>query len=101
MEKQRKISVGIIGVGHWGLNILRNFVRHQQMRLLYVCDASEDALVKAAHLIPDNCKCVKDAAMVFDDPEVDAVAIVTPTSTHFELTRAALSAGKHVYCEKP
>jgi predicted dehydrogenase len=52
-------------------------------------------------LMPVGCSGVKDFSLVLEDQAVDAIAILTPTSTHFELARAALKAGKHVYCEKP
>lgn len=101
MNSNSTITVGIIGLGHWGLNILRNFINHPRIRVRYICDPSEKALKRAAQLVTEKCTCVTEASLVIEDPEVDAVAIVTPTSTHFELTRAALQAGKHVYCEKP
>jgi predicted dehydrogenase len=101
VNSNETITIGIIGLGHWGLNILRNFINHPRIRVRYICDSSEKALTRAARLLSGECSCVKDASLILGDPEVDAVAIVTPTSTHFALTRAALLAGKHVYCEKP
>ncbi len=101
MNSNSKISLGIIGLGHWGLNILRNFANHPRIDIRYVCDPSDKAIARSSHLLPEKCLCVKETSQVIDDPDVDAVAIVTPTSTHFGLTKAALTAGKHVYCEKP
>ena len=101
LNSKEILTVGIIGLGHWGLNILRNFINHPRIRVRYICDPSEKALKRAAHLIPEYCVRATDAYSIFENPGVDAVAIVTPTSTHFELTHAALLAGKHVYCEKP
>lgn len=101
MKTTSTITIGIIGLGHWGLNVLRAFSVHKRIKVKYICDSSENAFAKAAHLIPEKSISIKDATLLINDPEVDAVVIVTPTSTHFELARAALLAGKHVYCEKP
>jgi predicted dehydrogenase len=101
MNTNSKITIGIIGIGHWGLNILRNFANHPGVTVRSICDLSESALARAAQLIPEKCACFTDACRIIEDPDLDAVVIVTPTSTHFELTKAALTAGKHVYCEKP
>ncbi len=96
-----KISIGVIGVGHWGLNILRNFANHPLIRIAAICDASEPALTRAKLMLHIECEYVTDPAKIMDHPDIDAVVIITPTETHFKLTKAALEAGKHVYCEKP
>lgn len=101
MTTNSTITIGIIGLGHWGLNVLRNFINHPRINIRYICDPSKEALARASHFVPHTCSCVTEASRVIDDSDVDAIAIVTPTSTHFELTKAALMAGKHVYCEKP
>ena len=96
-----KIILGVIGLGHWGPNVVRNFFNSNRVRLKYLCDVNEGAFTKVAGLVRYPCEMVTDPAIVFQDPEVQAVAIVTPASTHFELAKKALLAGKHVFCEKP
>jgi len=101
MDANSKLGVGVIGIGHWGPNIVRSFATNRRVHLVSVCDAREAAFAKIAHLLYNGCRRVTDPSSVFESSDVDAVAIVTPASTHFELVKAALLAGKHVFCEKP
>ncbi|MBZ5559479.1 MAG: Gfo/Idh/MocA family oxidoreductase [Acidobacteriia bacterium] len=94
------INVGIIGLGYWGPNLLRNFADAAGARVTVVCDRDAARLAAAAARYP-GVAATRDAREVFDDPGVDAVAIATPVSTHFELAMRALAAGKHVLVEKP
>ena len=94
------IGVGIIGLGYWGPNLLRNFADLDAARVVCVSDLQADRLAAAAARYP-GVRTTRDAAELFKDPAVDAVAIATPVSTHFELAMAALQAGKHVFVEKP
>lgn len=96
-----KLGIGVIGLGHWGPNIVRNIVTNPRLRLVAVCDKDDGAYRRVAHLTPPDCPFVTDATAVFENPQVDAVAVVTPASQHSDLTRRGLIAGKHVYCEKP
>lgn len=95
------MNVGIIGLGHWGPNIVRNLAKHPRVCLKYVCDLSESAFKRVEGLLPSGCKCVTEASVVIKASDIDCVAIVTPASTHYGLTREALRAKKHVFCEKP
>jgi predicted dehydrogenase len=99
-DKER-IVIGVIGLGHWGPNVARNFFSHNRVKLKYLCDINEAAFTKVVGFVRYPCEMVTDPAIVFQDPEVHAVAIVTPASTHYELAKKALLAGKHVFCEKP
>ena len=101
MSNYKKIKVGVVGVGHWGPNIIRNFAEHDRVDLSYICDLSDLGHEKVARFIPKHCRRSNNAQEVFDSPEIDAVAIVTPPTTHFDLVKGALEAGKHVFCEKP
>jgi len=101
MFLNEKLTTAIIGVGHWGPNIIRNFINHPEVQLKYICDIDSKAIERIRDRIPMECQFLTDATMIFNDPDVDAVAIVTPSSTHYDLTKEALIAGKHVFCEKP
>ncbi|MDQ3817290.1 MAG: Gfo/Idh/MocA family oxidoreductase [Acidobacteriota bacterium] len=91
------ISVAVIGCGHWGKNLVRNF--NQLGALKMVCEPSEAGRNLARELAP-GATVVEDAEMVWRS-SVDGVVIATPVETHCALTRQALRAGKDVFCEKP
>ncbi len=93
-----EFKVGVLGLGHWGPNLIRNF--HALGALGAFCDADAAALEKSAALYPD-AKPYGDAARIIDDPLLSAVVIATPAVTHGALARRALEAGKHVFVEKP
>ena len=94
------IKIGLIGYGYWGPNLARNFNANPELELSVICDFSEDRLQAAAALYP-NIKFVRNTDELWRDPELDAVAIATPVSTHFELAKNALRSAKHVWLEKP
>jgi predicted dehydrogenase len=94
------INIGVIGCGYWGPNLVRNFSEVSGAKVKTVSDFRLELLTKMqarypAIQITTNCQ------DIFDDPEIDAVAIATPVSTHYDLALAALKAGKHVMVEKP
>jgi predicted dehydrogenase len=94
------MKIGVIGYGYWGPNIVRNFNSIEEARVVSVCDRDPAALTRAQKTNPD-LKIVKESNDIVNSPGVDAVAIVTPVSSHFELARKALENGKHVFVEKP
>jgi predicted dehydrogenase len=94
------LKLGVIGYGYWGPNVVRNFSSQPDCRVVAVADRSPKALEQVASRYP-AVRCIADAAEVLTSPEIDAVAIVTPVSTHYDLARAALENGKHVFVEKP
>lgn len=94
-------TVNFIGLGHWGPNLVRAFINSQRARVGMVCDLSESRLDTVRRNISQSIRCTTDSRAAAIDPEADAVVIATPTDTHFALTKAALSAGKHVLVEKP
>ena len=89
--------MAVIGAGHWGRNLVRNF--SALGALSAVCD--KDSAVRDALELPDGVRWETDPAVLFSDPCIHAVAIATPAATHGALTRQALDAGKHVFVEKP
>jgi predicted dehydrogenase len=96
----RVISVAVIGLGYWGPNLVRNLSACSRFRLAQLCDANPARLDFVGVQFPSATRTV-NAGDVFADTSVDAVAIVTPVGTHYDLARAALEAGKHVLVEKP
>jgi predicted dehydrogenase len=94
------IGFGIVGYGYWGPNLARNFSAVQACHLAVICDQSEKRLAAAARAFP-ACKLTQRFEDVLGDPNVHAVAIATPASTHFHLANLALLAGKDVLVEKP
>lgn len=96
----RLIGVGIIGLGYWGPNLLRNFVECDGAQVRIACDWRAERLAALAGRYP-GVPMTREVNDVLTHLGVDAVAIATPVSTHFDLAMAALKAGKHVLVEKP
>ena len=94
------IKFGVIGYGYWGPNVVRNLDRLDETKVVAVCDQSAAARRKAAKAYP-GVLVTDDAAALMSSPEIDAIAVVTPVWTHYELAKAALQNGKHVFVEKP
>ena len=94
------VRVGVIGYGYWGPNIVRNLSGLENCELAAVCDKSPVALKRVTRAYP-GVHATTDFTDVLKSPDIDAVAVVTPVWTHFELAKAALNHGKHVFVEKP
>ena len=94
------IRVGVIGYGYWGPNLVRNFMAAQGSAVTRVCDLRKERLSSLGKQYP-ALKTGTDSSDLINDPQVDAVVIATPVSSHFELAMSALKAGKHVLVEKP
>src|SRR5664279_4049347 len=94
------ISFGVIGYGYWGPNIVRNLDSLEKACVSVISDKLPAARARAqkAH---HGIRVTADASEVISSTEIDAVAIITPVWTHFELAKAALENGKHVFVEKP
>jgi predicted dehydrogenase len=94
------IRVAVVGYGYWGPPVARNFHSLDDCELAVISDRCTDALRRAKQAYPD-VQVTQDASDVITSPNVDAVAVVTPVWTHYELAKAALENGKHVFVEKP
>ncbi len=94
------IHAGVIGYGYWGPNIVRNFFSIDGFCVRAVCDKNPDSLAKVKKAYP-SVLATPEAQDILESSDIDAVAIVTPVWSHFELAKAALSNGKHVFVEKP
>ncbi len=94
------IRVGVIGYGYWGPNIVRNFQQTEGSRVVAVCDKSDKSLRRAQQAYPE-LRVSSNADDLLTATDIDAIAVVTPVWTHFELAKKALENGKHVFVEKP
>jgi predicted dehydrogenase len=94
------IKVAVVGAGHWGPNLIGNFHNHDRSEVAWVIDRDEARLDAVRTRFPD-IHAGTEISSALDAPDVDAIVIATPTSTHYEIASAALRAGKHVLVEKP
>jgi len=94
------IGIGVIGFGYWGPNLVRNFSELQKSKVLAICDARPERL-KSAQLRYPGVETTNDFRELMDHRGIDAIAIATPVSSHYELAMESLKAGKHVLVEKP
>jgi predicted dehydrogenase len=94
------VRFGVVGYGYWGPNIVRNLDQLEGSKVTAVSDKSLIALKRAAKAYP-NVAVLADSADVISSSDIDAIAVVTPVWTHYELAKAALENGKHVFVEKP
>ena len=94
------VRVAVVGLGYWGPNLVRNLHEVDSAEAVVVCDARSSSVDTIRRRFP-ALRGTTRFEDVLADPEVDAVAIATPVSTHFPLAEAALKAGKHVFVEKP
>jgi predicted dehydrogenase len=94
------INISVVGYGYWGPNIVRNFNSIKDARVISVCDNNPEVLKNIQANYP-TIQTITDSNKLISSPDIDAVAIVTPVFTHFELAKLALQNGKHVFVEKP
>ena len=94
------VKFGVVGYGYWGPNVVRNLDRLDETKVVAVCDKSTAARRKVAKAYPDVLV-TGDPTELMTSPEIDAIAVVTPVWTHYELAKAALQNGKHIFVEKP
>lgn len=94
------LKMGVIGYGYWGPNIVRNFNTANGSQVVMVCDMNKQVLSKVKKNYP-SVNVTSEVSDLIKSPDVDAIAIVTPVFTHYELAQKALEGGKHVFIEKP
>jgi len=94
------IKLGIIGYGYWGPNLVRNFTNTDGCLVTHICDLDTKKLEIAKKIYPsiDTTSSIDE---IFSNPQIDAVVIATPVSTHFDLALKALESSKHILVEKP
>jgi predicted dehydrogenase len=99
-EQNEPVRLGVAGLGYWGPNLARNFAAIPGCELAWLCDASEQARGRLQPSFPE-ARATGDLEDLLRDPELDAVALATPVSTHAELAVRVARAGKHCFVEKP
>ena len=95
-----RVRVGVVGLGYWGPNLVRVIHESAAAEVAWMCDLRPELLEALGRRFP-AVRQTRDVDEMLEDESVDAVAVVTPVSTHHELAMRALNAGKHVFVEKP
>jgi predicted dehydrogenase len=100
----RKVPVGVIGLGTWGREILNTLAVVEDLDVIAdvvaICDTYPASVRRAASLAPKAIQ-TEDYKTILANKDVKSVIISTPTYQHKDIVLAALTAGKHVYCEAP
>jgi predicted dehydrogenase len=99
-SSKRTIKVGVVGCGYWGPNLIRNLRQASDCHLKVICDTSEQRL-KHMRKLHQDVATTNAYADLLQDAELDAIVVATPVRFHYEMAKAALAAGKHVFVEKP
>ena len=94
------MKIGVLGLGYWGPNLVRNFLSTNGVENVVCCDLQEKRIDQIRKRFPgvEVCQSVED---ILRRSDVEAVAVATPVSTHFALGMRVLQAGKHLLVEKP
>jgi predicted dehydrogenase len=93
------MKIGVVGLGYWGPNLVRNFLSHKLVEKVIACDFDKDRLTMikskfySIETTNEYCKLLES--------DIDAIAIATPVDSHYDLAKKALEAGKHIWVEKP
>ena len=94
------MNFGVIGYGYWGPNVVRNLANLDGSHVVAIADLSPNARKRAQKAYP-GVHVTSDASEVITSTKIDAIAVISPVWTHYELAKAALNNGKHVFVEKP
>jgi predicted dehydrogenase len=94
------VRVGVVGLGYWGPNLIRNLHEIPEAEATWMCDMRPDALATLGRRFP-AVRQTRHLDEMLEDETLDAVAVVTPVATHYDLAMRVLEAGRHVYVEKP
>lgn len=93
------MKVGVIGLGYWGPNLVRNFLAHKDVKKVVACDIRENRLQLIKEKFP-AAELTTDCQGVINS-DADIIVISTPVDTHYKLAKKALESGKHIWVEKP
>lgn len=94
------IRFGVVGYGYWGPNIVRNLEQLEETEVVAVCDKSPASRRRVQKSHP-TVYVTGDCGELMSNPDIDAIAVITPVWTHYEIAKLALQNGKHVFVEKP
>jgi len=94
------LSIGVVGCGYWGPNLIRNFSSLPECRMKWVCDTDEKRLSHMKRLYP-GVEATRDYGELVADKDLDAIVVATPVYLHHEMAKKSLEAGKHTFIEKP
>ncbi len=97
---ENKVKFGVIGYGYWGPNIVRNLAGMDGSCVRAIAELNPSARLRAQKAYP-GVHVTANTSDVLSSVEIDAIAVITPVWTHYELVKAALENGKHVFVEKP
>ena len=105
---RESIGIGVIGMGWMGVahsrsyrNVLERFPDLQLQPGLIACADEVESRGEAARERFGFSYSTQNWRQVIDDPKISLVTVATPNNMHFEIVRAAIQAGKHIFCEKP
>ncbi len=98
---ERLVTIGHVGIGHWGRNVLRNFLSLPGAHVVAACDQAPATLAQVRRQHPSGPALTRRYEDLLEDPGIDCITIATETQHHYRMARAALEAGKHVFVEKP
>jgi predicted dehydrogenase len=93
-------NIAVVGYGYWGPKIVRNFVGIPGADVAMICDLDPEQIQRANESYP-HIKTTQDYGEILSNDEIEAVAVITPVASHYDLALQALQAGKHVLIEKP
>ena len=94
------MKVGVIGLGYWGPNLVRNFQALKEVNKVIACDIRVERLQSIKVKFP-AVELIKECKEIVDNNDIDIIVIATPVDTHYKLAKKALEAGKHIWVEKP
>lgn len=95
-----KVNLGIVGLGYWGPNLLRNFSQLNGVRIKYCCDLDEEILARTQLQYP-NIEMTKDYTKLLQDSEIDGIVLAVSAPHHYNLAKQAILHNKHIFVEKP
>ena len=97
---KERLGIGVVGCGYWGPNLIRNFYGLPDCELKTICDLDIQRLNHLKSLYP-KAEISTEFQELISRPDIDALVIATSATTHYAMAKQALSAGKHVFIEKP
>lgn len=94
------MKIGILGLGYWGPNLIRNFIANNEVDAVYGCDVNENRLKWIKEKFP-NVILSNETENFVKKSYADCIAIALPVGMHFKYAKMALESGKHIWVEKP